>query len=280
MLKSLVRPVLWASVFAIYSAHPSAAEECEPRDFLEMPLNSASENLQLDAVLMAYPQLSYDASSNELVSLTESRRLFLTEATDASPEKMLISASFADQFLYVYPLDYDLSSRLEPWFDPGRLRNSEFMEFLYFSDEASARASLKRVIHDSSGAQFRVTAKQGVSCQLAAVFERIGSRHPDVFKTVGGSFNWRNISGTDRLSVHSYGAAIDLNTELGGYWVWSGSKAGSVGNYHSGIPREVVAEFERYGFIWGGKWHHYDGMHFEYRPELVLYSRLMQSAKN
>ncbi|NUM57423.1 MAG: M15 family metallopeptidase, partial [Bdellovibrionaceae bacterium] len=26
--------------------------------------------------------------------------------------------------------------------------------------------------------------------------------------------------------------------------------------------------FESEGFIWGGKWNHYDTMHFEYRPEL------------
>ena len=24
-----------------------------------------------------------------------------------------------------------------------------------------------------------------------------------------------------------------------------------------------------HGFIWGGKWYHYDTMHFEFRPELV-----------
>ena len=33
--------------------------------------------------------------------------------------------------------------------------------------------------------------------------------------------------------------------------------------------------FEKYGFIWGGKWFHYDGMHFEYRPKLILHSRLV-----
>ena len=27
--------------------------------------------------------------------------------------------------------------------------------------------------------------------------------------------------------------------------------------------------FEKHGFIWGGRWYHYDTMHFEYRPELV-----------
>jgi hypothetical protein len=30
-----------------------------------------------------------------------------------------------------------------------------------------------------------------------------------------------------------------------------------------------VEVFERHGFIWGGKWNHYDTMHFEYRPELL-----------
>ena len=32
---------------------------------------------------------------------------------------------------------------------------------------------------------------------------------------------------------------------------------------------EIVEIFERHGFIWGGKWYHYDTMHFEYRPELI-----------
>ncbi|MDP3291618.1 MAG: M15 family metallopeptidase, partial [Sulfuricurvum sp.] len=27
-----------------------------------------------------------------------------------------------------------------------------------------------------------------------------------------------------------------------------------------------------HGFIWGGRWYHYDTMHFEYRPELLASS--------
>ena len=34
-------------------------------------------------------------------------------------------------------------------------------------------------------------------------------------------------------------------------------------------PWEIVLIFEKYGFIWGGKWHHYDTVHFEYRPEML-----------
>ena len=57
-------------------------------------------------------------------------------------------------------------------------------------------------------------------------------------------------------------------------WRWSGAEEGRVGDYRNGIPEPVVRVLERHGFIWGGKWHHFDGMHFEYRPELILYARL------
>ncbi len=39
-------------------------------------------------------------------------------------------------------------------------------------------------------------------------------------------------------------------------------------------PKEIVEVFEKHGFIWGGKWSHYDLMHFEYRPELLQKWRL------
>ncbi len=79
----------------------------------------------------------------------------------------------------------------------------------------------------------------------------------------------RKIAGTDRVSAHGHGIAIDINTKHTDYWRWS--KPGPDGSYayKNKIPSEIVEIFERHGFIWGGKWHHYDTMHFEYRPELV-----------
>jgi len=63
--------------------------------------------------------------------------------------------------------------------------------------------------------------------------------------------------------MHSWGAAIDINSAYAEYWLWNrGVSTGTV-------PPEVIEIFERHGFIWGGKWSHYDTMHFEYRPELV-----------
>jgi hypothetical protein len=39
------------------------------------------------------------------------------------------------------------------------------------------------------------------------------------------------------------------------------------------IPLAIVEVFERHGFIWGGKWYHYDSFHFEYRPELIALAK-------
>ena len=64
--------------------------------------------------------------------------------------------------------------------------------------------------------------------------------------------------------MHAWGAAIDLNTKFADYWLWNPKVA-----YRNRIPIEIVEIFEKHGFIWGGKWGHFDTMHFEYRPELL-----------
>jgi hypothetical protein len=71
------------------------------------------------------------------------------------------------------------------------------------------------------------------------------------------------------MSMHAYAAAIDLSTKETTYWQWV--KPGPDGLYHwsNSIPDEIIAIFEKHGFIWGGRWYHYDTMHFEYRPELL-----------
>ena len=78
---------------------------------------------------------------------------------------------------------------------------------------------------------------------------------------LGGTLAERNIAGTDRKSAHSWGIAIDLNDTLADYWRWGARK-------HK-MPQAIVDAFEAEGFIWGGRWFHYDTMHFEYRPELL-----------
>jgi hypothetical protein len=84
-----------------------------------------------------------------------------------------------------------------------------------------------------------------------------------------GTYNCRVIAGTDRVSAHGHAIAIDIALERSHYWRTDPpGKDGALG-YRNEIPMEIVRIFEKHGFIWGGRWYHYDTMHFEYRPELL-----------
>jgi len=95
--------------------------------------------------------------------------------------------------------------------------------------------------------------------------------HPELRRTIlplGGAFARRNIAGTDRTSAHSYGIALDINPRRADYWRWQHGH--DLRPRSSRIPAQAIVDaFEQEGFIWGGRWYHFDTMHFEYRPELL-----------
>jgi len=99
--------------------------------------------------------------------------------------------------------------------------------------------------------------------------------------TIGG-YNWREIRGTSRISMHSFGLAIDIQPRRLGskaiYWQWEAERNPRwmlvSQNSRWAPPEAVIKAFEAEGFIWGGKWDLYDQMHFEYRPELHEISKL------
>lgn len=70
-----------------------------------------------------------------------------------------------------------------------------------------------------------------------------------------GCFNVRFTRGSDRISVHSYALAIDLNA--------AENPLGAVPKMDAGI----VKCFEDAGFVWGGRWHKPDGQHFQWVTE-------------
>ncbi len=269
-----MRRLLCRAVLALWPLAPALGAACEARDFLAEPLPTGPGGVEVASVLHAYPDLRHDAAAGRLVA-PDGRHAAMAPRSSLGPAAALAAASFGDQFRHVYPLAFDLSARDAPWFDPGRLRDAAFFALLYPGGEGAARAGLRTVPAPGSEAVFRVTGRHGVDCQLAAALEETGGRPAALFEEVGGGFAWRTVAGTDRLSVHSYGAAIDLNPALGGYWRWSGRPAGNAGPFDNRVPATLVRAFERRGFVWGGKWHHFDGMHFEYRPELIVHARLM-----
>jgi hypothetical protein len=90
-----------------------------------------------------------------------------------------------------------------------------------------------------------------------------------LYQPLGGTFEWRYIAHEKNLSMHSFGIAIDINTTYSNYWLWE-TGADGVLHYKNRIPPIIAEIFEKNGFVWGGKWYHYDTMHFEYRPELLM----------
>lgn len=252
---------------------------CEAVRFTEIPIVRTSASPAQDAVRLAYPQSRFSGDGRTL-TFDGQHWLDWSDVRNLAPEEILDAPTIAEQFRYIYPLEFDLRQREEAFFDPGRIRNHDFFSTLYFAEERSIRHSLVSVRDAGLGnAPFQVTLRNNVSCQLAAAFAALAEMKQNFssfFRGAGGGFAWRKVSGTARLSPHSFGIAIDLNPKLGGYWLWSGARPGKVGRYENRIPEALVRTMESFGFIWGGKWHHYDGMHFEYRPEIILHARMMK----
>jgi hypothetical protein len=253
---------------------PSVSNACDAVDFMAMEMPKHSPSIRIPTALtLAYQGLKINGKN---VVFPDGSTIAIGDDNDRSPNDRMQQATIAEQFHDLYPLDFDLNARSKPWNDPGRSRNDAFFRALYGGREDIVRKSLRRV-KGPIRSRFLMSHRQNVACQMQAaldVLSPLKSGETPAFTKIGGSFNWRQIAGTQRLSAHSFGIAFDLNSKLGGYWRWAGENEGHVGRYNNRIPKRVVETFERFGFVWGGKWHHYDGMHFEYRPELILFSRL------
>lgn len=163
--------------------------------------------------------------------------------------------------------------------DPGRFRMERFLGSVYGATERSVRAHLVRV--DFCGTRVLFNNQNGaadalkrVSADLTALL-RAKPQMKTFVSPLGGTYNRRAIEGTNRPSPHSFGIAIDLNPKQGAYWRWTSKKL-DVFPLRQRYPKEIPAVFERHGFIWGGRWSHYDLMHFEYRPELLIKWNLLK----
>ena len=191
-----------------------------------------------------------------------------------SANDVLNKPDLKDMFTQQYQKGY-LKDTHGKMVDPGRIRNEKFFMKMYGTTENAVKKNLTticwcpKLVHQ----QITVTKINGVDKRLMQVSNEL-DEHPEwkkYLQNIGGTFLWRSISGTGRQSMHSFGMTIDINTKYADYWQWACkcTDESRAIKYHNKIPQGIVAIFERNGFIWGGKWYHYDTMHFEYRPELL-----------
>lgn len=162
--------------------------------------------------------------------------------------------------------------------NPGRIRNDTFFKTMYGATPAAVQQNLVTItwLPKTVKQQLKVSRINGVDKKMQAIsdeLEKLPAHLLPYVQQVAGTFTWRVIKGTDRLSTHSFGITMDINTKYSNYWQWDNKttdESKKIPNYINRIPHEIVAIFEKHGFIWGGKWYHYDTMHFEYRPELLV----------
>lgn len=164
-------------------------------------------------------------------------------------------------------------------FDPGRIRSTQFFDMMYGDRLTQAEKNLTSIpwitsfdFNGKPATKIRITKINGVDRKLVKIRDtllalpaaRRKALNGILFEVKGFSgFHARKVRGENFPSAHSWGIAVDVNWDTAYYHRDSAKK------YANNIPQDVVDIFEANGFIWGGRWSHFDSMHFEYRPELL-----------
>lgn len=153
--------------------------------------------------------------------------------------------------------------------DPSRWpKEADAAWFYGKSDGSSAWEAEHLVTFDAPYALYmdgqlirRIRCHKRVKESLLRILNKIRDLYktPEAIRAVGldqfdGCYNFRPVRGSSsRLSMHSYGAAIDFDSEHN-----------PLGATHGRMPREVVKIFKDEGWRWGGDYQNRkDWMHFE-----------------
>lgn len=232
-------------------------------------LAQSDEASKLERLVQAYPDELATYESGFIVWRDGTKMPVSDGKLQKTFDERLRNASILDQMLLAYPAG-PLAQPPGPQDDPGRFRNEAFFDKMYGNcEKGEVQKHLVTIawLPKSSGAKVKVTTVNEVADKLRAISAEIEALPESLRKYAfpsAGTVNCRPVKDTGKRSMHSYGAAIDLNVTFSDYWLWRKNAP-----YRNRIPYEIVAIFERHGFIWGGKWGHFDTMHFEYRPELL-----------
>lgn len=231
----------------------------------------APEKKSADKLVQAYPFSIHHISEN-YVYFHDGTKLIYDDKIAKGTAELLEKPDIQDQFFYTYTKGSITENQLS---DAGRIRNEAFFKKMYGATREAVVKNLVNVVWCPKlvNQTLQFSKVNNAHLELKAISEEL-DKHPEWKKyltNIGGTFNWRYINGTKRLSNHSFGITIDLNTSYSNYWQWACgcTDENAKPKYQNKIPQGIVDIFEKHGFIWGGKWSHFDTMHFEYRPELL-----------
>lgn len=232
--------------------------------------------------VIAYPEFIDSVSANTIywkdgtkmpLKTTSKKEIDLKKISDKEFEKLLATS---DPFMmlspeYPYLKEIKAPGKNE---DPGRFRNTEFLKKVYGANQSKVGKNLVTVkwLRKNVNKSFQVNKMNGAAASLQKISDELDKLPKKFMKYLdnpAGTFMWRNIAGTDNLSAHSFAIAIDINVNQSHYWRGYKKEKDGLLKFRNNIPMEIVEIFEKHGWIWGGRWYHFDTMHFEYRPEII-----------
>jgi len=267
-MRQRFRLIAAAALLVVLGAPPAAAQQ-SPADRAQ-PL--------MRALVAAYPDFLAGADGNEIVWKDGTRMLFDDGTGEKDFETRLDRPDLEDMFYAPYPLGRAGTAPAVD-IDPGRVRYQPFYAKMY---GACTKGEVTQHLVDvvwlpsKSGQRLKATRINGVAERLQAVSNELDKLPAAMTKFLvpsAGTYNCRVVAGTKRSSAHGLGVAIDISIAHSDYWYWTRPGPDGRYAYKNRIPWEIVEVFEKHGFIWGGKWYHYDTMHFEYRPEIMAASK-------
>lgn len=236
-------------------------------------------------LIMAYPEhvidIEQSGNGNVCLVMKSGKKILYDDKKVKSAESKIANPDLQDMMEQIYPLE-PIQKLMDTDFDPGRSRVYGLLKEVYGESKQQVESNLTNVKTGYNSFQFNKNNQ--ASKALNSVMQELiplAERQQNVRKSVlpcSGTFNYRYISDTNRLSPHAFGIAIDLARDSRDYWQWASREQGQ--NRLESYPQEIVKVFEKNNFIWGGKWGHFDILHFEYRPEIVMMARYFGDKHN
>ena len=168
-----------------------------------------------------------------------------------SHHQMLNRESLLAMMYQRYPTQHDLPRSIAKNFEPGRLRHEGFFKVVYGDSARRVSSQLRTMNWFEKEIRIHEKAYQSLE-RIRGEMESLPQRFHKFFRESSGTYYWRYIKGTERLSMHSFGVAIDIAVRHAHYWKWTLKvkrlKAKDGIPYQNHFPMEVVEIFEKNGW--------------------------------
>jgi hypothetical protein len=202
----------------------------------------------------------------------EAKKLKITPWKTHSYQDILKENNLLTMMYQRYPAFHSIPHSIPINFEPGRVRHEEFFKIIYGASAKEVSRHLDK-IEWFNGQVLKVHKKAYASLlKIKNALKKLPKKFHKFFVKSSGTYYWRYIKGSKRLSMHSFGIAIDIAVRHAHYWKWTRKvkklKLNETIPYQNNFPQKIIDIFELNHWIWGGRWYHHDTMHFEYRPEL------------